>query len=367
MSSTVVEDEESRNTSRKKTLKNANSLNSSYFNSMLDIQTTEKVDIKKKKLSLPTTLDDKTKVNNEGDMLRAESSFGISVVKGKNNQEDKLKKDRKGKHHVKIEVVDGFVDTNEVPSDFDIGEDSEDEDQYSRGVSLREPRANSHAHESRRRSSSASELIKGKLTRSVSVAVSPSHGKKGVNHKKNKSSHFSRSFSKRIVRNLDGTTHFLVNRNIYYCEIIYDGVLIPGVYGEEDMKVAEDVSYRRVANKSKALTSWKSVHTINVHKTASDVGVRYLVVKVRKKSSNSVLSNTDATIGRFRVPLGGLRQNETIDNWYVITNPPGVALCPSDNSIEPFTMNDSRCIGPPLQCRHEFSKSSERIVVCQAR
>jgi hypothetical protein len=332
MSSTVVEDKESITASRKikgkKTLSKANS-KSYYFGSMMDVRSTEKLDIKKKPMtktaSLPTLVADKTKEDNEGDgsnALGAESSFGISVVKGKHNKEDKLKKNRRGKHHVKIEVVDGFVDTNELASDFDTGEDSEDEDYDSRPGSLREPRSGSHAYE--RGTASVSEIENVKFKRSVSVSTSISHGKKVDNHKKSRSGHFTQSFSRRIARNLDGTPNVLANRNIYYCEVIYDGVLVPGIYGEENMKVAEDVSYRRVVNKSKASTSWKSVHTINVQKTASDVGIRYLVVKVRKKSSNSVLSNADTTIGRFRVPLGGLRQNETVENWYVITNPPGV-------------------------------------------
>ena len=52
--------------------------------------------------------------------------------------------------------------------------------------------------------------------------------------------------------------------------------------------------------------------------------IRFLIIKVKKKNTNSVLATVDSTIGSFRVPLGGLRQNKTVDNWYVITKPPGI-------------------------------------------
>ena len=147
-----------------------------------------------------------------------------------------------------------------------------------------------------------------------------------IHNRSKTSSGYSRSFSKRLATGEFTNSSFNHPRIIYYCEVMYDGVSGQSVYGEDNIKIAEGQSYRKVLNKSKTKVSasWRSVHTINVQKVASDIGVRFLIIKVKKKNTNSVLATVDSTIGSFRVPLGGLRQNKTVDNWYVITKPPGV-------------------------------------------
>ena len=49
-----------------------------------------------------------------------------------------------------------------------------------------------------------------------------------------------------------------------------------------------------------------------------------MLLSGKREILNSVLSHTDAVIGSFRVPLGGLRQEPPVDSWYVITSPPAI-------------------------------------------
>ena len=72
------------------------------------------------------------------------------------------------------------------------------------------------------------------------------------------------------------TSGITSTRSIYFCDVLYDGVLGQSVYGGDGIDVTENLSHRKL-NKSKASTSWKSV-TLNVRKIAADMGLRYAIV-----------------------------------------------------------------------------------------
>ena len=327
MSSTVVEQEKETSGNNnvqeapknKKKLTRMASKNSYYFGSMLEMRSPSKAKSgetsMKKVESLPAVLRKQKKTDDsDDDALIQESSFTVSAVKAKGGDSAKLKKNRKGKHHVKIEVIDGFIDTDELQSVLDSAEDSETEEE--------EGESSFHQH--------SSMVEKGNIDKNKNTGRTQSlhedRSNKSIHNRSKTSSGYSRSFSKRLATGEFTNSSFNHPRIIYYCEVIYDGVSGQSVYGEDNIKIAEGQSYRKVLNKSKTKvsTSWRSVHTINVQKVASDIGVRFLIIKVKKKNTNSVLATVDSTIGSFRVPLGGLRQNKTVDNWYVITKPPGV-------------------------------------------
>ena len=327
MSSTVVEQEKETSDNNnvqeapknKKKLTRMASKNSYYFGSMLEMRSPSKAKSgatsMKKVESLPAVLRKQKKTDDsDDDALIKESSFVVSAVKAKGGDSTKLKKNRKGKHHVKIEVIDGFIDTDELQSVLDSAEDSETEEE--------EGESSFHRHS---RMVEKGNIDKNKNT-GRTQSLHEDRSNKSSHNRTKTSSGFSRSFSKRLATGELANSSFNHPRIIYYCEVIYDGVSGQSVYGEDNIKIAEGQSYRKVINKSKTKvsTSWRSVHTINVQKAASDIGVRFLIIKVKKKNTNSVLATVDSTIGSFRVPLGGLRQNKTVDNWYVITKPPGV-------------------------------------------
>ena len=145
MSSTVVEQEKETSDNNnvqeapknKKKLTRMASKNSYYFGSMLEMRSPSKAKpgetTMKKVESLPAVLEDKRKQkkthDSDDDALIKESSFMVSAVKAKGGDSTKLKKNRKGKHHVKIEAIDGFIDTDELQSVLDSAEDSETEEE----------------------------------------------------------------------------------------------------------------------------------------------------------------------------------------------------------------------------------------------
>ena len=142
MSSTVVEQEKETSDNNnvqeapknKKKLTRMASKNSYYFGSMLEMRSPSKAKSgetsMKKVESLPAVLRKQKKTDDsDDDALIQESSFTVSAVKAKGGDSAKLKKNRKGKHHVKIEVIDGFIDTDELQSVLDSAEDSETEEE----------------------------------------------------------------------------------------------------------------------------------------------------------------------------------------------------------------------------------------------
>ena len=293
MSSAVEEEEEAGDTlgslgsfkaetRPKKQLKKVASKNSYYFSSLPDLRVQN---------SDGNAVEDVARSKSATDMKKKRSTQdSASGLAGTDNRSFRKNK-RKGKHLVHIEVLDGFVEKTlgGIGNTVDDVDDEDDDGRPSlRSVSTPENLNSSRGH------------------RSASVSGVRTHHSQveGIVRQKSSSDVLARA-----GKNTNGISS---SRSIYFCEVLYDGVQGQSAYGEEDIDVSEVLNVKhlsqRKVNKSKASTSWKSVHTINVRKVVADIGLRYAIVRVKKKTVNSVLSNTDAVIGSFRVPFGGLRK-----------------------------------------------------------
>ena len=213
-------------------------------------------------------------------------SLSYEIAKKPDGVDKVLKRRRKGKHEVTLEVLDGVCTS-------DHGTGAEVDQEYSEG------------------SQSQRLSVTGLEMDAPPVEDTMQYKRRSVSLPSDRANSTPSTLS------------------IFVCDVYYDGILAESMIARDDENGdANETQKQRglsFSGKKSSLTSkaksWNSKHFVDAGKTASDLGLRYLEMRVRRMHKRGLTSKMDV-VGGFRIQLGGLRQDEPTDRWYIFTEGP---------------------------------------------